>query len=932
MTDTETIKSFEGLNQAMATVVAKAANELTAANILWHLLSEKNPISEYFKSKSDYEAILTDLAKEHDRVKDNPENIKATLKCLRNISANRGNFRYVDEAKFLEEAFNRSPFKQIMRTIMGKYIRADYIREDIRNMIPNKPIKEWETNRATILEMFGRNLTKAAAEGELNRIVGREEEIHRVIQVLTRQTKSNPVLVGEAGVGKTAIAEKLADILHEKTGVPTSLHDSSVYELNLSSIIAAASAPGALEDIFESILQEAARENAIIFIDEIHRIQQYSDGKIANILKPAMARGELKLLGATTEDEYKVFEHDKAMTRRFQPVKVDAPDKTTVYRILKTKADEAEEFHNVIIPDETLLKAITLSERYLTSRQQPDKAIDLVEEASSKLRMTLESTPESITTLREKLADAELEKEMLEVKVGDDISPREQKKLLQAKEKIAGYSVQLEELNVKYAEQRKLFETLVSHKDAKRLMEKDRTEALHLGDFEDAAKLETSLNQLNETIASLEKEVIAFAESSDEKLVQNVVVPDMVSRVIETITGIPVSAQDAEDIEKYRNIEVSLQEKVHGQERAINIISAAIKRSKAGLGEPNKPIGSFLALGPTGVGKTYFAQKLAEFMFDTEKVLHRFDMSEYKEPHAVARLFGSPPGYVGHNEGGQLTEIIKRNPYSILLFDEFEKAHKNVFDTLLQVLDAGRMTDGKGNTVDFRNTIIIMTSNIGSDIIRQGIEKGYDDEVIESALLEELASQFRPEFLNRFDAKVMFSSLKPDVVIKIADSELKKLADRLQEDMDIELYWGKSLPAYITNAAYSVTDGARPIKRFINDAIVDIITNKILDGEIEKGNTIYIAIDNDDMVVFPADLDTIKNLQEEDDGSEIAMATNEPKPSGMEVFYKVDSKEIVDADLGEKTESSKNKASKATKKKKKKKKKDTWDLNPEAGE
>jgi ATP-dependent Clp protease ATP-binding subunit ClpB len=481
-----------------------------------------------------------------------------------------------------------------------------------------------------------------------------------------------------------------------------------------------------------------------------------------------------------------------------------------------------------------------------------------------------------------------------------------------------------------YKDQRILLDKMITLKEELRQFEDEYQKALHVGNFDEAAKYQIGiLPAKRQAIEEAEAEIMKHAETVDENLIQNVVTPVMISRIIEDQTGIPVTAQDEDDLEKYREMEVTLQKDVHGHEKPIREISAAIKRSKAGLSDPNKPLGSFMCLGPTGVGKTYLAQKIAEFMFDTDKVMHRFDMSEFMEAHSVARLFGSPPGYVGHDEGGQLTEAVKRNPYSIILFDEIEKAHPRVFDTLLQILDAGRMTDGKGETVDFRNTIVIMTSNIGAHIIREGLEEDYPFEAIEMAIFDEIKNHFRPEFLNRFDAKVVFNSLAPTAVIGIAESELSKLADRLLEDNDIEMHWHPDMAVMVTNNSYDVADGARPIKRFINNMVVNKLTEAILNGEVKHGETVYIRpnpSDKRDIILMQVTAEELKALKKTEK-PELKLDENLIRKTSAGQINKVPSNQIVDADIGEN--------SKGNKKKKKKKKdlmNETFSLDTQAGD
>jgi len=853
---------FAGLNEAMAEIVAKTTIEgLTPANLFVNILTEKNAVSEYIKKKADVKKIVLDFKESNISQRDN-DSFKKKLRRELSELKNKTENRYLDEIEFILLLSRDIELIQIFGNIVGKYLDIDHVIEDFQKLSSPKPILIWEKNHSTILDIVGRNLTELAKNNELHKIVDRDDEIMRIIQILTRQTKSNPALVGEAGVGKTAVVEKLAHILLDKGSIPNSIHGWKLYEISIPAIVST----GDIEGTIEMVVEAAFREKVILFIDEVHLIMN-DNGKIANLLKPAMARGDIKLIGATTEDEYKVFEKDKAMTRRFQPVKINQPEKTSVFRILKTKAIETEENHNVLIPNESLLKAIQLSERYMPNRQQPDKAIDLIEEASSKLRMILESKPEPLIKIQNEISNDEIEIEMINIQLKKNNNSRLQNNIKNLENTLKKNRIEEKRIIEKYNKQRELIDRLLKEKSELNDLKINLENSLHLSNFEHAADLQaTEIPNKEKNILEFEKEILDFAQITDENLIQNVVTPGMLSKIIEDQTGIPVDSQEEDDLKKYRKIASVLKKEVHGQDSSIDSITSAIKRSKAGLSDPNKPLGSFLCLGPTGVGKTYFAQKLSNFMFNTDKVLKRFDMSEYMEAHSVARLFGSPPGYVGHDEGGQLTEEIKRNPYSIILFDEIEKAHPRVFDALLQILDAGRMTDGKGEIVNFKNTIILMTSNIGSDIIRQGLENNYPKEAIDSVIFDEIKKHFRPEFLNRFDSKVVFNSLSPENIINIANNELKELSKRLLSDNDIDLNWHKDMAILITNNAYDIIDGARPIKRFINNLVINKLTEGLLNGEIERGQTIYIRPDTDKkgIILFPLSAKELKVIRSEE--------------------------------------------------------------------
>jgi ATP-dependent Clp protease ATP-binding subunit ClpB len=849
---------FAGLNETMSKIVANTlATGFTPANLFVNMLSEKNIVSEYFRLNANLNKVISDFRSLQSEQESNPGFEKLLEKQLMRAKKS-GADRYLDEIKFMNLIISNHKLSKVFFNVVSKYLDIDYIIEDFANLANPAPIMQWDKNESTILDTIGQDLTAKALSGDMHTIVGREEELMRVIQILTRQTKANPILVGEAGVGKTAIAEKLASILTTPENVPSSLHGYKLYEVSIAAIMSADKP----EDVVAEMLAIIENTKIIIFMDEVHMMME-QQAKLANLLKPAMARGTLKLVGATTEDEYKVFEHDKAMVRRFQPVKIDEPNKIATYTILKQKAIEAEEVHDVLIPQESLLKAIQLSDRYQPNRQFPDKAIDLVEEASAKLRMILEAKPEPLVEVSKKIGDIEVELEMTKVQYrGKNVNHRTQKKVDDMTEKLQEYKLEHDRIEAEYKKQLVLIHDVINTKTEIKEAMAAYEEAMHTGEFAEAVVFDTQkLPELRKKLEQAEEILLDFAKNTDENLIQNVVVPAMISKVIEDQTGIPVSSQDEEDILKYKNMFDEVTQRVRGQERALAAITSAIQRSKAGLSNPAKPIGSFLCLGPTGVGKTETAKTIAEFMFDTEDVLHRFDMSEYMESHSVSRLFGSPPGYVGHDAGGQLTEVVKRNPYSILLFDEIEKAHPRVFDALLQVLDNGRMTDGKGETVNFKNTVIIMTSNLGSNIIKYGFENGDPVELIEAALLDDIKKDFRPEFLNRFDAKVMFNALPPKVIVGIANNELQKLSDRLVRDNELELFWHPDVPVAITNQAYDVNDGARPIQRFIDTEIVAKITEGILDLSITKGDTLFLSTEDDEMILFPVEPEELAAIQ-----------------------------------------------------------------------
>ncbi len=840
------------------TNVLMSAGKLTPASILAGIVGSNNTVNSYLADHLDIDELVSDLLAEHETLLENHPQIETnTIAFLNQLGQDHNTpDRYITIMRFINMACNTDLFQSVIKNTIGKYLKFKHFQEDMRLLLPTAPNMVWEVTKVTVLDEYGDDLTAQAIAGELDPIIGRDEEVQRMVQVLCRQTKSNPILLGDAGVGKTALVEKLAQLLINKE-VPHSLVGMRIVTLNMASILS----DPAVESVMMALVEAAYQEKVILFIDEVHLINN-DKGKIANLLKPAMARGRIKLIGATTHDEFKVFDKDEAIQRRFQPIIINEPSQTMTYKILQSKAEGAEKFHNVLIPNETLLRAITLSNRYVQNRQQPDKAIDLVEEAASRLRATLESRPQEIIEKERLIADLRIQIEILEVAAHGNITERMASKINKLQEKCEVLDEELVHLNYIFKSQRLLLTEVIKTKESLAANKANHSMAIHKGNFAEAIALEqNTIPALEEQLKTQEDGLIEMASTADENLIGNVVVPIMVERVIETITGIPVSAQE-DDIGKYRTMDVELKKIVHGQDAPIDQMAAAIKRSKAGLSDAERPLGSFLCLGPTGVGKTYLAQKLTEFMFKTDAVLKRFDMSEYSEGHSIARLFGSPPGYVGHNEGGQLTEAIRRNPYSVILFDEIEKAHPRVFDAFLQLLDSGRMTDGKGNEINFKNTVIIMTSNVGSHIIHAGLERGSKMNVIEQALGQELTKHFRPEFLNRFDAKLLFNALSFEDVIRISESELIKLGEKLSKDNELDLNWHPAVAVAITTAAYDITDGARPVKRYINDNIISVLTDNIMNGDIVRGDTIYLANAGKKFELFSVDAEMLAVLKE----------------------------------------------------------------------
>jgi ATP-dependent Clp protease ATP-binding subunit ClpB len=708
------------------------------------------------------------------------------------------------------------------------------------------------------LNKYARNLNEYAESGKLDPVIGRDDEIRRVIQILSRRTKNNPILVGEPGVGKTAIAEGIAFRII-KGDVPESLKSKTVYSLDMGALIAGAKYKGEFEERLKAVIKEVTQSDGdiVLFIDEIHTLVGAGGGEgamdAANILKPALARGELRAIGATTLNEYqKYMEKDKALERRFQMVIVDEPDTADAISILRGLKERYETHHKVRIKDEAIIAAVEMSQRYIADRFLPDKAIDLMDEAASKLRLEMDSVPEVVDELERRIMQLEIEREAIK-------REKDTKKVQELSLEIANLSAERDSLKAKWKGEKDLVDGINIKVEQIENYKQEAEQAERAGDYGKVAELRYgTIRERQQEVDDLKAALLV--NQSDSRMLKEEVTSEDIAGVVSRWTSIPVSKMIQSEREKLLNLEAELHKRVAGQSEAIEAISDAIRRSRAGLQDKKKPIGSFIFLGTTGVGKTELAKALAEYLFNDESAMVRIDMSEYQERHAVSRLIGAPPGYVGYDEGGQLTEAVRRKPYSVILLDEIEKAHPDVFNILLQVLDDGRLTDNKGRVVNFKNTIIIMTSNIGSNIIQenfQGFDDSDKDAVIaktKSEIFELLRKTIRPEFLNRIDEIIMFTPLSRDEITEIVKLQFTQLQHTLAE-MDITLEASEEALEWLAQLGYDPQYGARPLKRVIQKRILNELSKQILAGNVDKDSKIKLDMfDNQFVFLNPKDL------------------------------------------------------------------------------
>ena len=845
-----TAKTLAALQSAQQIAAMKYHQEITSAHVLLALAKEPEGLlaTIFEECQTDMPMLKARLEQELAKI----PSVKGTDRLGMGMDMIRVLGRAEEYAKSMKDDYvstehlllalatdGSSEVQDICRQfhLTKSAIQASIRKNRKQNVTTDNPEEGYKS-----LEKFGRDLTAAARAGKLDPVIGRDEEIRRTIEILSRRTKNNPVLIGEPGVGKTAIVEGLARRI-VAGDVPESLKNKTLFSLDMGSLIAGAKYRGEFEERLKSVLNEIAKSDGqiLLFIDELHTVvgAGATEGAMdaGNLLKPMLARGELRCIGATTLNEYrKYIEKDTALERRFQPVMVGEPSVEDTISILRGLKERYEVHHGVRIRDAALVAAATLSDRYISDRFLPDKAIDLVDEAAAKLRTEIESMPQPLDEIRRKIMQLEIEEQALK-KETDEASKEKLQKITKEKEKL-----QKEEGELKTQ-----WET---EKNAILRVRAIKKEIDGVNSEMEAAERAYDLNRMSELkygkLPELQKklkeeEAIIAAKSKDNRLLKEEVGEEDIAQVVSRWTGIPVTKMLTGEREKLLHLEDVLHARVVGQDEAVKAVSEAILRARAGIKDPNRPIGSFIFLGPTGVGKTELAKTLAEALFDDERSMIRIDMSEYMEKHSVSRLIGAPPGYVGYDEGGQLTEAVRRRPYSVILLDEIEKAHRDVFNVLLQILDDGRLTDGKGRVVNFKNTVIIMTSNLGSHEI---LNKSYEE--AKGAVKEILKDYFRPEFLNRVDDIIVFKALKKEQVKNIAAIMLKSLSDRLEKQIKISLTWTDDALTALADKGFYPNFGARPLRRLLTHTVETSLSKQIIRGDVREGDTVEIGFDGTD--------------------------------------------------------------------------------------
>lgn len=853
-----TVKSQEAIQAAQQVAMEFGNQQIEPQHLLEGIFQTDENISPFLLKKAEADATLV-----RERNRENLEKLpkvqggniylsqsaNKVLLDAPNIAKKMGDEFVTIEHLWLSLLDTNSEASKMLKDMgVTKSLLEGGIKELRKGSTANSASSE-ETYQS--LKKYAKNFNELAAEGKLDPVIGRDEEIRRVLQILSRRTKNNPILIGEPGVGKTAIAEGIAHRIISGD-IPENLQDKTLYSLDMGALIAGAKYKGEFEERLKSVVNEVIKSDGqiILFIDEIHTLVGAGGGEgamdAANILKPALARGELRAIGATTLNEYqKYFEKDKALERRFQKVMVEEPDTESAISILRGIKDKYEAHHKVRIKDEAIIAAVEMSQRYISDRFLPDKAIDLIDEASAKLRMEINSKPEELDVLDRKLMQMEIELAAIS-REGN------QTKIDHLKEDISKISEERNEINAKWLKEKQKSEDLTSIKKDIESLKLEAERASRAGDYAKVAEIQYGkIKEKEDALQKLELEM----QNHQNELIKEEVTADNISEVIGKWTGIPVTKLLQSEREKLLHLETELHHRVVGQEEAIEAVADAIRRNRAGLSDEKKPIGSFLFLGTTGVGKTELAKALAEFLFDDENNMTRIDMSEYQERHSVSRLVGAPPGYVGYDEGGQLTEAVRRRPYSVVLLDEIEKAHPDVFNTLLQVLDDGRLTDNKGRVVNFKNSIIIMTSNLGSHIIQENFEnitEENQDEIVDKTKIQVfdlLKQTLRPEFLNRIDETVLFQPLRKKEIGKIVQYQLRGFNDLLLK-RNIIMTATQDALNYLTNKGYDPVFGARPLKRVIQQEVLNKLSKEILAGNVNDGDRITLDYFEETGLVF----------------------------------------------------------------------------------
>ncbi len=842
----------ETIESGLSLALHNKNSEVEVVHILWGLLTNTNSVLNQLLNKMnlDKTAIELEAKSVAGRLVTSSSVSKENIKISRNVVDTLNNASGLmasagDSFLAVDTWIIANLNHQVFKDVLGKYVDLKEVKKELETIRGGAKVESQSADdNLEALSKYGIDLNQRAIDGKLDPVIGRDEQLTRMMQILIRKTKNNPILLGEPGTGKTAIAEGLAQRIVNKD-VPTSLANKKVVSLDMSALIAGAKYRGEFEDRLKAVIKEVQKVgNIILFIDEIHTIigAGASEGSMdaANILKPALARGELHTIGATTLKEYrKYFEKDAAMQRRFQPINVDEPSVNEALQILRGIKEKLETHHNVTINDSALVSAAKLSDRYITDRFLPDKAIDLIDEAAAELKMQIESEPTALSTAKRAISTLEVEKEALKMEKGS----KNKQRLDEIEKELSDLKEQQRSLETQFQNEKETFNAVSTIKTQIDELKSKAERAKRESKFEEAAQIE--YGQIPELEAKIKDNEEKWAKMQEHgTLLRNFVDEEAIASIVSRWTGIPVNKMLKDEKARILEVENVLKKDVIGQDEALKAISRAIKRNKAGLSDESRPIGSFMFLGPTGVGKTESAKTLAKFLFDDEKSLIRFDMSEYMEKHSASRLVGAAPGYVGYEEGGQLTEAVRRKPYSVILFDEIEKAHPDVFNILLQVLDDGRLTDNKGVTVDFKNTIIILTSNIGSRKIIE-IE---DKEQRKEEVLTELKGHFRPEFLNRLDDIVIFEQLGLQAIVNIVDIMFSSIAKKVAS-RDITLTMTNEAKQYIADAGFDPVYGARPLKRALYEIVEDKLADLILEEKIEDGNSVEFDFKNNEVVV-----------------------------------------------------------------------------------